>query len=146
MATAASQMFVGCNEKRKRTAVIVGGGPGGLAAALVLSNVKKPGSDDDEGAAFLDESSEVTYDASRSYFFNINGRGQKFTNAYNIDLSKRGTPATESAVQYVPPNPQEIFDGKNPSVALMTGEEKENLGTLYWIPRHALIELITNEI
>ncbi len=139
-------------EKRKRTAVIVGGGPGGLAAALVLSNVRKPGSSDDERAAFferivvLDEASEVTYDASRSYFFNINGRGQKFTNAYNIDLSKRGTPATEFAVQYVPSDPQEIFDGKNPSVALMTNEEKENLGTLYWIPRHALVELITNEI
>ena len=142
----------GSTEKRKKTAVIVGGGPGGLAAALVLSNVKKPGNTNDEEEAFferiivLDEASEIKYDPSRSYFFNINRRGQRFTDAFNIDLTKCGTPATEFALQRVPSDPKDVFDGTSPSVQLMTDKEKENIGTMYWIPRHALIELMTNEI
>jgi kynurenine 3-monooxygenase len=139
--------------RRKKTAVIVGGGPGGLAAALVLSNVKKPGNahDDEETGFFeriiiLDEESKASYDPTRSYFFNINRRGQKFTDAFDIDLSKRGTPSTEFAVQYVPSDPKDVFDGSNPSIQLMTDQEKENVGTVYWIPRHELLELISNEI
>ena len=137
---------------RKKTAVVVGAGPGGLAAALVLSTVKKPGNPHDEATAFfdrvivLDEEPDISYDVGRSYFFNINRRGQRFTDAFNIDLSKRGTPASEFAVQYVPSDPKDVFDGTNPSVQLMTDKERENLGTMYWIPRHELLELVTDEI
>jgi len=135
-------------KKRKKTAVIVGGGPGGLAAALVLSNVKKQGEETGffERIIVLDEAPKESYDPTRAYFFNINRRGQTFADAFNIDLSKRGTAIAEFSRQSVPSDPKDVFDGTNPFSRSMSDEERQRLGTSYWIPRHELVELITDEI
>ena len=149
------------NPSRPKTAVIVGGGPGGLAAALVLSNVLKPSTGEAKGIhsnsniksnflfdkiVVLDEAPKEAYDPTRAYFFNINRRGQTFTNAVGIDLSKKGTGVSEFAKFTVPADPFVVFDGTKPFSRPMSPQEQENMGTLYWIPRHELVELITDEI
>ena len=141
--------------------MIVGGGPGGLAAALVLSTVQTPWSAEaaDESnnshshsnflfdkIVVVDEAPKEAYDPTRAYFFNINRRGQTFTNAVGIDLSERGTGVTEFAKFTVPADPAEVFEGTQPFSRPMSPHEQENLGTLYWIPRHELVELITDAI
>jgi len=140
--------------------VIVGGGPGGLAAALVLSTVQKPlseAADDSNNSnsnsnclfdkiVVVDEAPKEAYDPTRAYFFNINRRGQTFTNAVGIDLSDWGTGVTEFAKFTVPADPAEVFEGTQPFSRPMSPHEQENIGTLYWIPRHELVELITDAI
>ena len=144
------------NPSRPKTAVIVGGGPGGLAAALVLSTVQKPWSaeaaDDSNSHSnshnnclfnkivVVDEAPKEAYDPTRAYFFNINRRGQTFTQAVGIDLSERGTGVTEFAKFTVPADPAEVFAGTQPFSRPMSPQEQENIGTLYWIPRHELVE------
>ena len=94
----------------------------------------------------VDEAPKEAYDPTRAYFFNINRRGQTFTQAVGIDLSERGTGVTEFAKFTVPADPAEVFAGTQPFSRPMSPQEQENIGTLYWIPRHELVELITDEI
>jgi 2-polyprenyl-6-methoxyphenol hydroxylase-like FAD-dependent oxidoreductase len=150
--------------------VIVGGGPGGLAAALVLSNVKLPNNKESNNnniksnnnkeknnnnnnvflfqrIVVLDEALQESYDPTRAYFFNINRRGQTFTDAFDIDLSARGTPIREFARLDVPSNIEDVFDETTtPFSRPMTDEARDNMGTMYWIPRHEMVELIQDKI
>lgn len=136
--------------RRKKIAVIVGGGPGGLAAALVLSNVKKLGMTNTgfffERIIVLDEASKGSYDPTRAYSFNINQRGQRFIDAFDIDLSKRGSHHKGFEVQMVPSDLNDVFDGKPPATKPMNEEERQNRRTSYSIQRHELVKLITDEI
>eukprot|EP00536_Pseudo-nitzschia_multiseries_P012738 jgi/Psemu1/33034/gm1.33034_g len=132
----------------KKTAVIVGAGPAGLAAALVLSNVKKPGNKNllFERVIVLEDAPKESYDPSRAYFYNINKRGQRFTNAFDIDLTKRGLEVTEFARLSVPPELNEVFDGTKVVRQKLSEEERERVGSMYWIQRHELVEEIADEI
>ena len=102
----------------------MGGGPGGLAAALVLSNVKKP------GIIVLDEASKGSYDPTRAYTFDMNQRGQRFTDAFDINLSKRGSPHNGYKFEYVPSDPNDVFDGIPPATTPMNEEERLNRRTI----------------
>ena len=160
------------NNNNRKVAVIVGGGPAGLAAALVLSNLKVK----DEECLFgriivLDDtpkplpknnnvelsssssmsssssSSSSSYSPAKAYFYNVNKRGQTFTDTFHIDLSKRGVGVTKFAKFTVPANPNEVFDeNTKPFSRDMTPTEREQMGTMYWIPRHELIQEITDTI
>jgi len=143
-------------KKKAKTAVIVGGGPGGLSAAMALSKVRKPGTnaqDEEPGLLFeriivLDERPKESYDPSRAYAFNINVRGQRFTDAFGIDLSKLGVPITYFKRQVVPSDPNEVFEGETPKVSAVapkTDEERKNMLS-YNIQRHELLQLIMDEI
>ena len=133
----------------RKTAVVVGGGPGGLAAALVLSNIKTPG---DETTGFfekiivLDDRAKESYDPTRSYVFNINKRGQTFTDAFGIDLAKDSSGVRDFRRHTVPSDPNVVFDDSNPFGFTSTPENLEKRGILYFITRDVLIELIRDEI
>mmetsp|Transcript_18773 Transcript_18773/g.43432 ORF Transcript_18773/g.43432 Transcript_18773/m.43432 type:complete len:629 (-) Transcript_18773:2259-4145(-) len=137
-------------ESREKTAVIVGAGPGGLAAAIVLSNIEDRSSDVHHGETatnifdrviVLDEAPNISYDPSRSYFFNINGRGLKFIDAYDIQLGKRGSEVSCFKVHYVPSDPEEVFEGENPVVMMANAFARS-----FWIPRHDLLTQLAEEI
>jgi 2-polyprenyl-6-methoxyphenol hydroxylase-like FAD-dependent oxidoreductase len=137
--------------KKGKTAVIVGGGPCGLATALVLSKVKKPGSKDPDGPFFkriivLEERPKENFDVARAYTFNVNKRGQRFTDAFGIDLSKYGAPIKHFQQQRVPSDPNVVFDGESPREQAQTDEERQRMGTSYQITRPELLELIKDEI
>jgi len=124
----------------KKKAVIVGGGPAGLAAALVLSE-----SDVFDEVTVLERDTASSYDPTRAYFYNINRRGQRFTDQFNINLSHAGVGVTEFAKYTVPADPKEVFDD-TPFMREMSDEEKRNMGTMYWIPRHELVQLLMDRI
>lgn len=139
-------------EKTKRTAVVIGAGPAGLAAALVLSNLKVATQKDNEEVFFdrvvvLEDAPKEVYDPARAYFYNVNKRGQRFTNAFDIDLAKRGLGVTEFAKLVVPADPIDVFDENIvPKRQSLSEKEKAQMGTMYWIPRQELIEVMTDEI
>jgi len=148
---------------RTKTAVIVGGGPAGLAAALVLSNISNNISNTTttttgtrteeserqnlfERVIVLEDAPKESYDPSRAYFYNINKRGQRFTDAFDIDLTKRGLEVTGFAKLVVPSDPAEAFDETKVVRQQLSEEERKRVGTMYWIPRHELVEEIVEEI
>ena len=137
---------------RKKTAVIVGAGPAGLAAALVLSKVKKTTGNSDNNRNFferivvLEDSPKESYDPSRAYFYNINKRGQRFTNAFDIDLTKRGLEVTEFAKLVVPTDPTDVFDDTKIVRQKLSQEERDRVGSMFWIPRQELVQQIADDI
>jgi len=137
----------GKEASRKKTAVIVGAGPAGLAAALVLSKVKKAGSTNFfDRVVVLEDAPKESYDPSRAYFYNINKRGQRFTDAFDIDLTKRGLEVTEFAKRVVPADPTDAFDEEKIVRQNLSEEERKRVGNMYWIPRHELVEEIADSI
>jgi len=124
----------------KKKAVIVGGGPAGLASALVISDLEEF-----DEVTILEADSKSSYDPSRAYFYNINKRGQRFTDKFNIDLSRKGVGITDFARQTIPADPDIVFDGV-PFSRERTPEEREQMGTMYWIPRHELVELFMDRV
>ena len=133
----------------RKTAVVVGGGPGGLAAALVLSNIKTPGDDTKgffEKIIVLDDRAKESYDPTRSYVFNINKRGQTFTDAFGIDLAEDSSGVRDFRRHTVPADPSVVFDDSNPFGFTSTPENREKRGILYFITRDILIERIRDEI
>jgi len=53
---------------------------------------------------------------------------------------------SEFAKFTVPADPSEVFDGTKPFSRPMSPQDQENIRTLYWIPRHELVELTMDEI
>jgi len=146
--------FVSENDEgtRKKTAVIVGAGPAGLAAALVLSKVRKTTGNSHidrnffERIVVLEDSPKESYDPSRAYFYNINKRGQRFTNAFDIDLTKRGLEVTEFAKLVVPTDPNDVFDDTKIIRQQLSQEEWDLVGSTFWIPRQELVQQIADDI
>lgn len=126
-----------------KQAVVVGGGPAGLAAAQILAK-----SDEFDQVIVLESSDPdkaLSYDPRRAYFYNVNKRGQRFTDAFGIDLSERGVGVTKFARQTVPADPEDKFEGV-PFSREFTPEEKLQMGTMYWVPRHELVQLLTDKV
>eukprot|EP00586_Coscinodiscus_wailesii_P016707 CAMPEP_0172503856 /NCGR_PEP_ID=MMETSP1066-20121228/173012_1 /TAXON_ID=671091 /ORGANISM="Coscinodiscus wailesii, Strain CCMP2513" /LENGTH=511 /DNA_ID=CAMNT_0013279771 /DNA_START=90 /DNA_END=1622 /DNA_ORIENTATION=+ len=123
------------------TAVVVGAGPAGLAAAMVLPQYF-------DRVLVLEDAPCSSYDPSRAYFYNVNQRGQQFTKDFGINLSQRGLGVQEFARFIVPADPEQVFDYdvQKPIQQSLSKKEKEQLGTMYWIPRQDLIDVMTEAI
>ncbi len=120
---------------RMVNAAIVGGGPAGLATVLMLAkrgwkNIivleKRPSAD--------------YYEPDKSFLYQIDGRGQKFTDFIGLtdQLAKLSVPNTEFYLTVIRSN------GKRKTSKLPI--TNPNRKTAYWLPRRAFLLLLYQEI
>ena len=132
----------------RKTAIVVGAGPAGLAAAIMLS---RPPHNYDVTILESSKSKEeflgsAQNDPTKAYYYNINGRGQTFTKLYpklQHDLENLGVGVTKFGFYKVPGNPKERFDENAKFITRSLSKEKQQqIGIMYWIPRHLFIKLL----
>ncbi|MDM9381226.1 NAD(P)/FAD-dependent oxidoreductase [Chlorogloeopsis sp. ULAP01] len=122
-------------QSSKDNVLIVGGGPAGLATALMLAkrgwkNItvleKRPSAD--------------YYELDKSFSYQIDGRGQKFTDFLDLtqQLSTISVPSTEFYLTTIKPN------GSRKTFKLPIVDSKRK--TAYWLPRRAFLLLLYQEI
>lgn len=144
----------------KPKAIVVGAGPVGVAAALTLSSA--PHSYD---VTLLESAPEVSsqYDPSKAFLYNVNLRGQALASKFpslQAKLAERGVPSGGfGGVDFmvVPADPNKPLPKKKDKVAggVDNKQEKKEKGPSsdkdkkkdepkpsYWIPRHAMVQLM----
>ena len=115
--------------------VIIGGGPAGLGTALMLA---KRGW---KGITVLEKRPSADYyEPDKSFNYQIDGRGQKFTDLMGItaklaDLSVPNTDFYFTIIQK---------DGKRKTIKLPIADP--NRKTAYWLPRASFVNLFYQEI
>ncbi len=119
----------------RQNVLIVGGGPAGLATALMLA---KRGW---TNITVLEQRTTADYyEPDKSFSYQIDGRGQKFTDFLNLTekLSEISVPSTEFYLTQIKPNGS-CTTSKLPTV-------NPNRKTAYWLPRRAFVLLLYQEI
>ena len=122
----------------REKAIVVGGGPVGLASAIVLANRGY------DVSIFEATSTEEikTYNPALAYLYNINFRGQVFTNMFpsiHEKLLDRSVCSTECDFMLGPADvTKEIEYPKTPSIA--------GIEDSYWIPRHEMTNLLWDAV
>lgn len=131
-----------------KSAIVVGAGPAGLAAALMLAQ------NHNYQVTILESSSKskeehLTFDPSRAYLYNINGRGQVFTNRFpqlQRELETQGVGIRQFARLTVPADPSEIFDANQPWSRGLPQSVLDKMGILYWIPRYLFLKVLLEQV
>lgn len=141
-------------------AIVVGAGPVGVAAALTLSSAPHH-----YDVALLESAPEISsqYDPSKAFLYNVNLRGQALTSKFpgmQAKLAERGVPSGGfGGVDFmvVPADPGKPLPKKKDRVAggannskeegssatdAKKKEEDEEAKPSYWIPRHAMVQLM----
>lgn len=119
----------------KEKVLIVGGGPAGLATALMLA---KRGW---TNITVLEQRASADYyEPDKSFLYLIDGRGQKFTDAFGLteQISKISVPTTEFYFTQIKPNGSR----KTSKLPIVDPQRK----TAYWLPRKAFVLLLYQEI
>lgn len=123
------------NNLHQNDAVIIGGGPAGMATALMLAkrgwqNItvleKRPSAD--------------YYEPDKSFSYQIDGRGQKFTDLCNLTakLADLSVPSTDFYFTLIRNN------GTRKTSKLPIADA--NRKPAYWLPRASFVELLYQEI
>ena len=136
----------------KPKAIVVGAGPVGVAAALTLSSAPH-----NYDVTLLESAPEVSsqYDPSKAFLYNVNLRGQALTSKFpsmQAKLAERGVPSAGFggvALTIVPADPNKPLPKKKDKVAggvdnkeEKKESEKPSPKPSYWIPRHAMVQLM----
>ena len=140
----------------KPKAIVVGAGPVGVAAALTLSSAPH-----NYDVTLLESAPEVSsqYDPSKAFLYNVNLRGQELTSKFpslQAKLAERGVPSGGfGGVDFmvVPADPNKSLPKKKDKVAGGVDNKKEGPSSdekdkkdepkpSYWIPRHAMVQLM----
>ncbi len=120
-------------------AIVVGGGPVGLASAIMLAN---QGYDVSIFEATATEKIR-TFDPAQAYLYNVNFRGQTFTNIFpNIHekMVEKGVPMSEANFMLGPADATKNIQRPNMGAG-MTG-----IAESYWIPRHTMTALLWDAV
>lgn len=120
------------NQLQQTDVLIVGGGPAGLASAIMFA---KNGCK----VTVAERNSEVTYsDPDRSYVYAIDGRGQQFTDKYDITpkLADASVDALDVSVTRVFPSGKSVTNRQ-------VIKDKRRL--VYWLPRSSFMRLLEDE-
>lgn len=122
-------------KKINQSAVIVGGGPAGFATALML-----PKRGWQEITVLEKRPSANFYEPDKSFNYQIDGRGQKFTDLLGLTekIAKISVPNTDFYLTVIQP------DGKRKTSKLPIVDS--NRKTAYWLPRQAFLQLLYQEI
>ena len=147
----------------KPKAIVVGAGPVGVTTALTLSSAPH-----NYDVALLESAPEVSsqYDPSKAFLYNVNLRGQALTSKFpsmQAKLADRGVPSAGFggvALTVVPADPNKPLPKKEDKVAggvdnkeeepssdddneeKKKKSEKTSPKASYWIPRHAMVQLM----
>ncbi len=123
------------NNSHPNDAVIIGGGPAGMATALMLAkrgwqNItvleKRPSAD--------------YYEPDKSFSYQIDGRGQKFTDLCHLTakLADLSVPSTDFYFTLI----RKDGTRKTSKLPIVDSSRK----TAYWLPRASFVELLYQEI
>ena len=133
----------GSAQSQSKTAVIVGGGPVGLATALTLSN-----SPHFYNVTILEKTASLStsFDPSRAYLYNINGRGLQWIDQFPLvrhQLEARASAPASGMGQicFIPSDPdQPIPAVEEASTVRKVAPMK--MRRSFWIPRHQMVQLL----
>ena len=138
--------------RKKKTAVVVGAGPVGIATALTLANAPHY-----YDVTLLETSPQTAYDPTRAFLYNLNLRGQKFTEQYpsmQKKVEERGVKSTGFggvSLTIVPADPKEPIpkqkastkkDNENDEKKVEDTAEEMSKRVGYWIPRNEMVKLM----
>ena len=131
----------------KPKAIVVGAGPVGVAAALTLSS-----SPHNYDVTLLESAPEISsqYDPSKAFLYNVNLRGQALTSKFprmQKKLEERGVPSGGFGgvdLMIVPADPNTPLPKKKDKMTGGDDDEKDGpkAKPSYWIPRHAMVQLM----
>lgn len=117
-------------------ACVIGGGPAGLATAWTLAT---RGFD----VTLIEKRPEPTmYEAQKAYLYLVDGRGQQFTDAAGLTEELASPSVSVSSTNYTVTRC--LPDGTRPAVVppILEATVKPS----YWIPRQALLSLLTRAL
>jgi kynurenine 3-monooxygenase len=121
----------------RRGVVIVGAGPAGLASAIALKNAGF------RDVTVVERRGKASFESERAYLYLLDGRGQKFTNAFGLTdkITERALSgfAFQNLTEYLP-------TGQVNVKPIPAGPTDPKFVEKWWIPRSAMIDVLLTEI